>query len=265
MSADTQPVPARRGIIDLEGLVVVLTGASSGIGEHVARSLHAYGAHLVLGARRRDRLERLAEELDGGPQVTPVACDVTSDDDRAAIIEAAVSHHGRIDGLVNNAGIARGGRALVETVDDVRATLETNLVAPFALSQLAARHMREQGGGSIVNVASVQSFRSHGHMPEAGYVASKAGLVGLSRELASQWGRYNIRVNSVAPGLFVTEMTQGLADDQGELPSWAWDDTPLGRVGAEDEMSGAIGFLLSPASSFVTGQTTIVDGGIATR
>jgi NAD(P)-dependent dehydrogenase (short-subunit alcohol dehydrogenase family) len=126
--------------------------------------------------------------------------------------------------------------------------------------------MRATGaGGSIVNIASVLGVRSVGEMPEAGYVASKAGLIGLTRELASQWGRHGIRVNALAPGFFPSEMTEGLAGASGEAPSWLARETPLARLGARGELDAAVVFLASSASSFVTGHTLVVDGGMASR
>jgi NAD(P)-dependent dehydrogenase (short-subunit alcohol dehydrogenase family) len=143
--------------------------------------------------------------------------------------------------------------------------LEVNLVAPFELSCLAVAAMRNNrgGGGSIVNVASVMALRSVDPFPDAAYVASKAGLVGLTRELASQWGRHGVRVNALAPGFFASEMTAGFLD--GGAPDWLVGATPLKRVGAAGELDDALVFLLGPGSGFMTGQVLVVDGGLATR
>ncbi|HVW48070.1 MAG TPA: glucose 1-dehydrogenase [Solirubrobacterales bacterium] len=247
----------------LEGKVVIVTGASSGLGAELAAWLDDAGVKLVLAARRAERLRDLCRRLGGEP--TAVVCDVTDDADRERLIAAATEAHGRIDGLVNNAGISKVATAMKEPVEDFRAHLETNLVAPFALSQLVARVMRDHGGGSIVNVASVLGLRSSANMPEAGYVSSKGALIALTRELASQWGRHGIRVNAVAPGFFPSEMTEGLADEAGDAPDWLAAATPLARLGRPGELAPAIAYLLADMSSFVTGQTTVVDGGIATR
>ncbi len=247
----------------LEGLVVVVTGASSGLGEQLARSLVAHGARPVLVARREGRLRALEAELGGA--VETVACDVTDDADRQRLIETVVSRHGRIDGLVNNAGLGAAGPALRTSVDTFTRVLEVNLVAPYALSCLAAPHMRHGGGRSIVNIASVMGLRSIAQIADAAYVASKAGLIGLTRELASQWGRYGIRVNAVAPGFFASEMTAKLGDDADSFPDWLTAQIPLGRGGHAGELDQSILYLLGPASSFVTGQVLTVDGGMATR
>jgi NAD(P)-dependent dehydrogenase (short-subunit alcohol dehydrogenase family) len=176
-----------------------------------------------------------------------------------------LERHGRIDGLVNNAGTGATGPALRVTADTFARVLELNLVAPYALSCLAARHMRDGGGRAIVNVASVMGLRSIAQIADAAYVASKAGLIGLTRELASQWGRYGIRVNAVAPGFFASEMTAGLGGDADSFPGWLTEQIPLRRAGRPGELDQAILYLLGQDSSFVTGQVLTVDGGMATR
>jgi NAD(P)-dependent dehydrogenase (short-subunit alcohol dehydrogenase family) len=251
--------------MSLEGCVVLVTGASSGLGEQLARSLVQHGAHPVLAARRADRLDGLRSELNG--TVHTVACDVTDEDDRRRLIETALERHGRIDGLVNNAGMGATGPALRTSVDAFSRVVELNLVAPYALSCLVAAQMRSQGGdgGSIVNVASVMGLRSIAQIADAAYVASKSGLIGLTRELASQWGRYGIRVNAVAPGFFASEMTAGLGADADSFPAWLTEQIPLGRGGRHGELDASILYLLGSGSSFVTGQVLSVDGGMATR
>ncbi|MHB8695572.1 MAG: SDR family NAD(P)-dependent oxidoreductase [Solirubrobacteraceae bacterium] len=249
--------------MDLEGLVVLVTGASSGLGEQLARSIVGCGAHAVLAARRGERLAALRDEL--GPQVDTVACDVALQADRERLIETVLERHGRLDGLVNNAGIGAAGPALRTPVETFARVIDVNLVAPYALSCLAAEQMRDGSGRSIVNVASVMGLRSIPQIADAAYVASKAGLIGLTRELASQWGRYGIRVNAVAPGFFASEMTAGLGQDADGFPSWLTEQIPLGRGGRPGELDQAILYLLGPGSSFVSGHVLTVDGGMATR
>jgi NAD(P)-dependent dehydrogenase (short-subunit alcohol dehydrogenase family) len=246
----------------LAGKVVLVTGASSGLGAQVARALHDAGATPVLAARRAERLDELVAEL---PGASALACDVTSEDDRERLVLAALSRHGRIDGLVNNAGIGATAPALRTPPETFARVIDLNLVAPYALSCLVAQQMRANGGGAIVNVASVMGVRSLGEVPDAAYVASKAGLIGLTRELASQWGRYEIRVNAVAPGFFASEMTADLGPDADTFPDWLTGQTPLGRGGRPGELDEAILFLLGGGSSFVTGHVLSVDGGLALR
>jgi NAD(P)-dependent dehydrogenase (short-subunit alcohol dehydrogenase family) len=246
----------------IEGQVIVITGASSGLGEQAARCLDAAGARLVLAARRADRLEAVAASL--SVEAVTVECDVTLDADRTRLIEAAIDAHGRIDGLLNNAGIMSTGPALKEPVSRFSEILGTNLVAPFALSCLAAERMRATGGGAIVNMSSTAAFRSADAFPQAAYVASKAGLAALTRELASQWGRYEIRVNALAPGFFMSEL---VPPEYEELAVTAWlsASVPLSRAGREGELNAALLFLFDRGASFVTGQVVAVDGGMTTR
>ena len=242
----------------LDGQVAVVTGASSGLGARFARVLDAAGARVVITGRRADRLQRLAAEL-RDPIVVPG--DLTRDDDRARLLEDVLALADRLDVLVNNAGRSEPMRALDEPIDHFRATLEVNLVGPFALAQGAARAMVERSiRGRIVNVASIYALTGVGRVPEAGYSASKGGLASLTRELASQWARKDIRVNAIAPGWFPSEMTDELfADDR--LRSWVAERTPLRRPGRDGELDGALLFLASEASSYVTGQVLPVDGG----
>jgi NAD(P)-dependent dehydrogenase (short-subunit alcohol dehydrogenase family) len=246
----------------LQDQVVVITGASSGLGAQLARTLVAVGAVPVLAARRAERLAALREEL---PTADAVACDVTDAADRERLVAEVMERHGRIDGLVNNAGAGATGPALKTPADAFARVLDLNLTAPFALACMVASHMRKGGGRSIVNVASVMGLRTVGEIPDAAYVASKAGLIGLTRELASQWGRYGIRVNAVAPGFFVSEMTVGLGADADSFPTWLTSQIPLGRGGRAGELDEAILFLLGPGASFVTGHVLAVDGGMAVR
>jgi NAD(P)-dependent dehydrogenase (short-subunit alcohol dehydrogenase family) len=246
----------------LDGHVVIVTGASSGLGEQLARALESAGATAVLVARREDRLARLREQLPGADAVT---CDVTDPADRERLVATVVERHGRLDGLVNNAGAGATGPALKSSTEAFARVLDLNLTAPFALSCLAAARMRADGGGSIVNVASVMGLRSIGEIPDAAYVASKAGIIGLTRELASQWGRHGIRVNAVAPGFFASEMTAELGDDPEAFPEFLLARTPLRRGGRAGELDEAVLFLLGAGSSFVTGHVLSVDGGMSVR
>jgi NAD(P)-dependent dehydrogenase (short-subunit alcohol dehydrogenase family) len=246
----------------MAGRVVIVTGASSGLGEQVARALATSGATAVLAARREDRLASLREQLPGAETVT---CDVTDAADRERLVGTVMERHGRIDGLVNNAGAGATGPALKSSTEAFARVLDLNLTAPFALSCLAAARMRATGGGSIVNVASVMGLRSIGEIPDAAYVASKAGVIGLTRELASQWGRHGIRVNAVAPGFFASEMTAELGDDPEAFPEFLLARTPLRRGGRVGELDEAVLFLLGAGSSFVTGHVLSVDGGMSVR
>jgi NAD(P)-dependent dehydrogenase (short-subunit alcohol dehydrogenase family) len=241
----------------LDGRVVLLTGASSGIGEHLAHVLHAAGSNLVLAARRADRLEALAAKLDGS---VPVVCDVSRDQDLERLVGVALDRHGRVDVLVNNAGTADPVPAEDEPSEMFREVLAVNLTAVFVLTQLVGRHMLERGSGVVVNVASVLGLVASGQIPQAGYVASKGGLANLTRELAAQWARRGVRVNALAPAWFHTEMTDVMFADEGGR-RWIRRNTPMGRPGELHELDGALLFLASDASTYVTGQVLAIDGG----
>jgi NAD(P)-dependent dehydrogenase (short-subunit alcohol dehydrogenase family) len=251
---------ARLPDFGLAGRVAVVTGASSGLGARFAAVLSGAGAHVVMAARRADRLRAVAEGIEGtthGGTVRWVECDVTDDDARRRLIDRATSVTGSVDVLVNNAGTVAPGDGLDESLETVRRIVETNLVAVYRLCQLAARQM--PAGGSIVNIASINAFRSEDRYPLGGYVASKAGVVGLTRELAAQWGKRGVRVNALAPGYFPTEMTGMLADR--DQVGWIREHTALGRPAEITELDGPLLFLATPSSSYLTGQTIVVDGG----
>ena len=242
----------------VDGKVAIVTGASSGIGERFARVLSGAGARVILVARRVERLERLAQELDGA---VALACDLGRDEDQVLPVARAVEMSGRIDIMVNNAGMESSAPAVDEPVDRFRQVLEVNLVAPFVLARGAAADMLARGeGGSIINIASILGLVGVGRIPQAAYTASKGGLVNLTRELAAQWATKGIRVNAIAPGFFPSELTTGLmGDERGRR--WVGRNTPMGRFGRPSEMDGALLFLASDASTYVTGAILSVDGG----
>lgn len=245
-------------LFDLTGKVIVVTGATSGIGARICGAIHAAGASVIAAGRRVDRLEKLAVKHS---RLTPIVCDVESDNECHKLINSTISLHGQIDGLVNNAGKAKPLKAEGEDPDEFRHILEVNLVAPFALSHYAAQFMlRQPNGGVILNIASILGIVGLGRIPQASYTASKAGLINLTRELAAQWARRGIRVNAIAPGWFPTEMTDELfGTDEGR--SWVNRLTPMARAGRVAELDGAAVFLLAEASSYITGCVIAVDGG----
>jgi NAD(P)-dependent dehydrogenase (short-subunit alcohol dehydrogenase family) len=243
----------------LDRRVAIVTGASSGLGARFARVLDGAGARVVLVARREERLIELARELQDALVVT---ADIGAPDSAARIVADAVEHFGRVDVLVNNAGTVDVTPALDEPIDAFRRVIEINLVGTFALTQQAARAMIDGGaGGTVVNISSLWGLVGVGQIPDAAYAASKTALVGLTRELGAQWARKGVRVNALAPGWFHSEMTDGSMFGDPGAEQWMASRTPMGRGGAEHELDGALLFLASDASSFVTGATLPVDGG----
>ena len=241
----------------LDGRVVIVTGASSGLGDRFARVLHAAGATLVVAARRADRLDALAAEL---PGTTVVAADVAVDADCERLVATALETHGRLDVLVNNAGMGLAAPAESEDIDVFREHLAVNVTGAYLLAQLAGRHFLANGGGVIVNIASVLGLVSAGQIPFTSYGTSKGAMVQLTRELAGQWARRGIRVNALAPGWFESEMTAEMFEDESSA-NWIRRKSPMGRAGHPNELDGALLFLASDASSYVTGQVLAVDGG----
>lgn len=252
-------------LFSLRGRTAVVTGASSGLGARFAAVLASAGAIVLAAARRLEKLEELA---DGDSRIHPVDCDVSLEGDRVRLMATALDATGRIDILVNNAGASGAVRAEEESADAFTRVLGVNLVAPFHLARLLAEApMPDATGGatrSVVNVSSVLGLVSGAPLGGAAYAASKAGLIGLTRELAGQWGRAGVRVNALAPGWFRSEMTEELFSDESAR-RWVERGTMLGRGGERGELDGALLYLASDASSYCTGHVLTVDGGWTAR
>lgn len=252
--SSTDPLAAFR----LDGRVAIVTGASSGLGARFARVLAGVGARVVVAARRADRLEALAAEL---PEARAVAVDLTTAGAAATLVEQTVGHYGRLDIVVNNAGMSSAVPALDFDEDAFRREVEIDLVVPYALARAgAAWAIANAHPLSIVNVGSVLGVVGGGKLRVPGYAAAKGGLHNLTRELASEWARKGVRVNALAPGWFETEMNAEMfADDRSS--AYMADGAPMGRAGNEGELDGALLLLCSDASSFMTGTVVPVDGG----
>lgn len=254
----TELAPASpASMFDLSHRVAIVTGASSGLGHRFARVLHEAGASVVAVARRQERLEALAATCQ---RVLPVAADVTDTAALDRLVSNVRDRFGRVDVLVNNAGMGKPQPAVDEDISSFRYALEVNLVAVFHLARLVARPMSEAGRGSIINIASVYGLGSSWPIPNGAYTASKGAVIQLTRELACQWARSEVRVNALVPGFFPSESTELMQSDP-KSAAYVEKGTPMRRFGREHELDGALIFLASDASTFMTGQTLVVDGG----
>jgi NAD(P)-dependent dehydrogenase (short-subunit alcohol dehydrogenase family) len=245
-------------LFNLGGRVAVITGASSGLGVAFAQGLAEAGADVTHGARRADRLADTAKLVEGiGRRALAVATDVSDPDSCTALVQAAMDEFGRVDILINNAGIGTAVPATHETPEQFRSVIDVNLNGCYWMAQACGRVMLP--GSSIINISSVLGLTTAG-LPQAAYAASKAGLIGLTRDLAQQWtGRKGIRVNAIAPGFFESEMTEQYPD--GYLDMMA-PRIPSGRKGLLPEVAATAVFLASDAAGYITGQTLAVDGGM---
>lgn len=251
--------PAR--MFRLDGRVAVVTGASSGMGVTFAETLAAAGARVVLAARREDLLSDVARRIRGaGGEALALRCDLAREEEIDALVEKTLAAFGAADVLVNNAGFTTIVPAETQSLADWRAHLDVMLTGSFLCAQRFGRHMLAAGKGSVINVASMLGVVGSGQVRQAAYAAAKGGQVNLTRELAAQWARRGVRVNAIAPGWFPTEMTDDMFHDERSM-KWLRNRTPMGRGGALGELAGPLLFLASDASSFVTGQVLVVDGG----
>jgi gluconate 5-dehydrogenase len=247
-------------LFDLTGRVAIVTGGSRGLGEEMAEGLAEAGASLMLCARREQWLTPALETFRSrGFKAEGMVCDVTAPDQVQAVVDKTLSVYGQIDILINNAGIAWAAEPDAMPLDKWQKVIDTNLTGTFLFSQAVGREMLKRQSGCMINIASIAGMTgsvSTSHW--AGYAASKAGIIGLTRELAATWGRSNIRVNAIAPGFFHSRLADAAivhAEPQIKATS------PIGRVGREGELKGVAIFLAADASSYITGQTIVVDGG----
>lgn len=245
----------------LDGQVIIVTGASSGLGDRFARVLHAAGATVVVAARRAQRLDRLVAEL---PGAVAIAADLSVSQDRERLVAETIDRLGTVHGLINNAGVGRMVAIENEDLDTFRQAMEVNVTALWHLSKLVAVPMVAQRYGAIVNIASMLGHVGSTPVKQAHYCASKGAVVNLTRELALQWARKGIHVNALCPGWFDSEMTVGMDTDEGSQ-RFISTNSPIPRMGETHELDGALLLLASRASTFMTGQSVIVDGGWTAR
>lgn len=251
------------GPFSLDGRVALVTGASRGLGEAMARALAAAGADVICTSSSREGTDQTAAAVRAeGRRAWQLAADVS---DRAAVqrlVQEAEEAAGHVDILVNNAGITRRHPAANFPVEDWDLVMEVNLTSVFQLCQNFGRRMIERGAGKIINIASLLSFS--GGITVPAYTASKHGVAGLTKALANEWARHNVQVNAIAPGYFVTAVTQAIQDDPARSRE-ILSRIPAGRWGSPDDLGGAVVFLAAPASNYVSGHLLTVDGGWMAR
>ena len=249
-------------VFRLDGKIALVTGASSGIGAQTVKLFSSLGAKVIAAARREDRLQDLANQY---PDVMAVRCDVGVEADCKNLVDTIINEYGKIDILINNAGISDPIPALEEDLDQFKRVIQIDLISCFHLAQLCAQHMETQeSGGAIVNVASIHGFVGSSPNNQPGYTAAKGGLINLTRELALEWARHGIRVNAIAPGYISTELTdEMIAGESGR--KWIERNTPMRRPGEVTELDGAMLLLASDAGSYITGETIAIDGGWLAR
>ena len=249
-------------LFDLTGQVAVVTGGGRGLGEAMARAFAEAGARVVIASRKRDIVEKTAEAFRrDGYDALAASLDVTKPEDIEALVELTMEQYGRIDVLVNNGGTSWGAPALEMPLDAWQKVLEVNVTGTFLMSQRVARIMKNQGGGRIINIASVAGLGGIDSraLDAVGYSTSKGAVIAMTRDLAHKWAPYHIRVNAIAPGWFPTKMSQPVLEQSGELLTQA---IPLGRFGTMDDIKGVALLLGTRASDYMTGVVLVVDGGV---
>ena len=247
-------------LLRIKGKVAVVTGASSGLGVTFAEALAEGGANLILAARRIEKLNEVAVQMRKlGVKAMPFQCDVSKQEEVQALVNTTIKNFGKLDIIVNNAGVAAMGPSTEMPVEEWNRVVSVNLTGVFLCARTAAKQMIKQGSGKVINIASI--YGAVGDVfPAAPYYATKGAVINLTRDLAVEWAPFKVNVNAIAPGFFPSEMTEVIFRES-RYTEYITKQTPLGRIGKPDDLKGAVLFLASPASDFVTGQTIFVDGG----
>lgn len=255
-----QTTVSARELFDLTGRVAIVTGGSIGLGRQIAEGLAEMGALLVLCARNQERCQQAAEQLGQlGVKVIALSCDVKNPASIQRLVDDTLSRYGRIDVLVNNAGVSWGAPAEDMSLEDWNKVIETNLTGTFLCAQAVGKIMIRQGRGKIINIASVAGLGgAPPELPAIGYHASKGGVISFTKDLACKWAHHNIQVNAIAPGWFPTHMSNKILERYRDL---FLSHIPLRRFGNDHDLKGAAVFLASDASNYVTGHVLVVDGG----
>ena len=247
-------------LFDLTGRVAIVSGGSMGLGRQMAEGLAEMGANLVLCARKKERCEEAAEALRSlGVQTLALGCDVKDKATIQQVVEETLAKFGRVDILINNAGVSWGAAVEEMTLEQWDKVLSTNLTGTFLFCQAAGKAMVAQGAGKVINIASVAGLGgASAELQAIGYHASKGGVIAFTKDLACKWAPHNIQVNAIAPGWFPTHMSGWIIEHRKDS---LLAKIPLGRFGGDHDLKGAAVFLASDASAYVTGHVLVVDGG----
>ncbi len=250
-----------KNIFDLTGKTALVTGASSGLGVQFAKALANQGADVAITARRAERLEQVKAEIEGlGAKCLSVPCDLGKTEEIVSMVSKVKDHFGRIDILINNAGVGKTIPADLQTDEEWLSTININLNAVYYVAREVGKVMIAQQYGKIVNVGSLHSTVAMAGSPITAYCTSKGGVKMLTKSLASEWAKHNITVNAIGPAYFPSEMTSSVVEDETFLTA-VRTYCPMGRVGREGELDGAVVYFASDASSYTTGQLLSIDGG----
>ncbi len=261
-------ISAYRSIFSLDGKKAIVTGGSRGIGKAIALGLAAHGADVAIIVRSTvDRAETVAKEIKAaGRDALVIEADVSSEADIKRAVDEVMAKWGRIDILVNNAGVIFPGNSETYGIDDWRKTMATNLDGVFLMSRAVGEHMIAQKSGSIVTIGSMSGLIVNWPFRHTAYNVSKAGVHMLTKGLATEWAEHNIRVNAIAPGYILTELTEGVLKEHPDVVNNVWaKNAVMNRIGSVDELVGAAVYLASNASSFTTGEVMVIDGGLTLR
>ena len=246
----------------LDGKTAIITGGGRGLGQYFAEALSDMRVNVVLCSRKLAACEEVRQEIEArGGHALALACDVTKPEDVANVVTATQEKFGAIDILINNSGATWGAPAEEMPLDKFDQVIDVNIKGTFIMSQAVGKAMIARGqGGTIINIASVAGLSGGNpkYIQVVGYHASKAAVINMTRDLATSWAHYGIRVNAIAPGWFPTRMSRGVL---AKYEQAMLDDIPLARFGGPDDLKGVIVFLASPAAAYITGQTVVVDGG----
>jgi NAD(P)-dependent dehydrogenase (short-subunit alcohol dehydrogenase family) len=251
-----------RSLFDLTGKVAIITGASQGLGVSYARGLAKAGCDLVVTARNTEKLRKVSAEIEHfGHRAVPIAMDVTVAEDIEHVVKQTLRDFGHIDILVNNAGISAVSDAEKMTRNEWQSVIDTNLTGMFLCAQNVGKVMIDQKYGKIINIASMYAFVGSSYVPQVSYAASKAAVLGLTKELAVEWGPKGVQVMALAPGFFLSEQTVWAFQNNKELGEKLLQKVPMGRMGKLEELEGTIVYLASAASNYLHGQALVLDGG----